>query len=494
MSRAEKVRADRRTRSIAGRINRSAWRNKFCGYLFLNLVIIIAGLLLFFAFVCCWPQRNGQVRTVDSIRTDRWEAEVVLELTDGTTEQHIFSWKKIPEESGGQDGRSGERTDKPELTGESVSWTVITTRSADGELQREISDRSGELLVWSFYAGSLLIIILAAEGLDLLFSFFRTGKYRRKLRPLEELARQAEALSRVTLDQTRYFGTDNLDQLEQAIRRASDQEHYDGRDVRISTGEKELSGIEASLNHLLNRMQESYRQQARFVSDASHELRTPIAVIQGYADLLDRWGKEDPEILQEGITSIRREAENMHELVEQLLFLARGDSGRNVLQKTSVDLCELLGEVCEESQMIDSEHTYVFDAGRRVDGGDAPLILADPGMIKQSVRIFLQNAQKYSPKGSQIRIGVRSDELHGSYLIQDEGIGMAQQDLSHIFERFYRSDEARNSETGGTGLGLSIAKWIVDAHEGTIDVVSRQDFGTRFTVSFPKISANDCAK
>ena len=109
-------------------------------------------------------------------------------------------------------------------------------------------------------------------------------------------------------------------------------------------------------------------------------------------------------------------------------------------------------------------------------------------MIKQSARIFLQNAMKYSGKGDRIRIGVRADGKNVSYLIQDEGIGMVSADIAHIFERFYRSDEARGSATGGTGLGLAIAKWIIDAHDGTIDVVSRQDFGTRVTVNFKAVS------
>ena len=109
----------------------------------------------------------------------------------------------------------------------------------------------------------------------------------------------------------------------------------------------------------------------------------------------------------------------------------------------------------------------------------------DIAMIKQSARIFIQNAAKYSEKGSEIMIKVNSGRGGKvSYVIQDEGIGLNQEQLGHIFERFYRSDQARNADTGGTGLGLSIAKWIIDAHDGTIDVLSRTEFGTRFTVNF----------
>jgi signal transduction histidine kinase len=108
-------------------------------------------------------------------------------------------------------------------------------------------------------------------------------------------------------------------------------------------------------------------------------------------------------------------------------------------------------------------------------------------MIKQSVRIYVQNAAKYSDKGNNIKLAVRKNGTKICYIVQDEGIGIAGDELSHIFERFYRSDKARNSSTGGSGLGLSIAKWIIDAHKGNVEVLSRQDIGTRITVSFDAV-------
>ena len=113
---------------------------------------------------------------------------------------------------------------------------------------------------------------------------------------------------------------------------------------RISTGDKDLQSIEVALNNLLARMQESKRQQARFVSDASHELRTPISVIQGYVNMLDRWGKEDEAVLNESIEALKNESDHMKDLIEQLLFLARGDSGRNTLKLVEVDLNDLVQE------------------------------------------------------------------------------------------------------------------------------------------------------
>ena len=286
---------------------------------------------------------------------------------------------------------------------------------------------------------------------------------------------QAEAISEVPLDTTKF------EELEEAILKVP----ADKDGAKISTGDEDLASIEAALNSLLYRMQEARMQQARFVDDASHELRTPIQVIQGYANMLDRWGKDDPAVLEESITAIKKESENMKELIDQLLFLARGDNGRQKLAIVRMDLSEVMSEVWEESAMIDSDHKYTFE-----DSEDC-FINGDKAMIKQSIRIFVQNAAKYSAKGDTIKLSVKKENDKIAYIVQDEGIGMAGEELSHIFERFYRSDKARNSSTGGSGLGLSIAKWIIDAHKGTVEVLSRQGIGTRITVSFEKAENNE---
>ena len=325
------------------------------------------------------------------------------------------------------------------------------------------------------------VILLSFELVHLFFALFETGHIRKKLKPLNELAKKAEEISSIPLDAAKF------ENLEQAISSLSP----DSPDAKISTGDKDLQSIEVALNNLLYRMRESQKQQTRFVSDASHELRTPISVIQGYVNMLDRWGKKDENILNESIEALKHESEHMKELVEQLLFLARGDSGRNTLNYRVFDLNEIIKEVWEESLMIDEKHIYKFvnDSGNVIndDGviqNPPAMMRGDIAMVKQSVRIFVQNAAKYSNEGDRITFMVKTLKGKVCYQIQDEGIGMQESEVVHIFERFYRSDEARNGETGGSGLGLSIAKWIVDAHEGTIDVLSRPDFGTRFTVTF----------
>ncbi|MCR5431120.1 MAG: HAMP domain-containing histidine kinase [Lachnospiraceae bacterium] len=333
------------------------------------------------------------------------------------------------------------------------------------------------------------IAIAIYQAISLFFSMFRTGRIRRKLQPLNDLASRAEVISNIPLDDT------HLENLERAIRGVSGNEE----NIRIETQDKDLQGIESALNGLLSRMKEAQMQQTRFVSDASHELRTPIAVVQGYVNMLDRWGKEDPAVLNESIEALKHESQYMKDLVEQLLFLARGDSGRNNLKLVDFDLKDVVREVFEESMMIDADHEYRFVVqgvdctGEDEEGSELILsaapqmfIRGDVSMIKQSLRIFVQNASKYTEKGNTITLGVNSGNGMVSYMVQDEGTGIEAEDIRHIFERFYRSDKARNGKTGGSGLGLSIAKWIVDAHDGRVDVVSRTELGTRFTVSFPE--------
>ncbi|MBO5994833.1 MAG: sensor histidine kinase [Firmicutes bacterium] len=286
---------------------------------------------------------------------------------------------------------------------------------------------------------------------------------RKILDPLNELALKADELSRLE------FGEDKYHVLEDAIA------HLDADESsKLSLGDSELMGIEAAINNLLTRIREANRQQARFVNDASHELRTPLAVIGGYADMLERWGKNDEKILNESISAIQTETARMNHLVEQLLFLARGDSGRTRLNKEDVKLSDLMREAYEESVMIDEKHVYRFR-----QNGD-PTISADAGLLKQAVRILIDNAAKYTREGDEIILSCGSEDGHPYLQVQDCGIGMAEADARHMFERFYRADKARSYE--GTGLGLSIAKWIVDKHDGHFEVLSRQDIGTRIRI------------
>lgn len=327
-----------------------------------------------------------------------------------------------------------------------------------------------------FFAALLagLMIAVSVQLLSLLHDcFFGARRIRGQLSPLNELAKKAEEFSSMAQDESKF---QRLEDAISNVNPGSGEEH-------LKIGDKDLRGLELAVNHLIDRMKESYRQQSRFVSDASHELRTPISVIQGYANMLDRWGKEDETVLEEGIAAIKHESEHMSTLVEQLLFLARSDSGRQKLEQEEVSLRLLMKEVYEESMMIDREHVYQFR-----DMSEGPVcLLGDMTMLKQTMRILADNARKYTRERDEIVFAVGQKEQECFFYVQDTGIGMMEQDVSHIFDRFYRSEEARGSDIGGSGLGLSIAKWIVDKHRGHFEILSREGLGTRITVWLPLV-------
>lgn len=252
-------------------------------------------------------------------------------------------------------------------------------------------------------------------------------------------------------------------------------------DTRLSVGgtQDELKDLAKTFNGMLDRIQEAYNIQNQFVSDASHELRTPIAVIQGYARLLDRWGKEDKEVLQESIEAIKSEANNMKDLVEKLLFLARGDKNTQPVDMEEFQLDLVIDEVLKETRLIDNEHEIKCYKNETIK------IYADIKLLKQAFRIFLDNCIKYTPKGGEISISTYGSGNNVEIVIKDTGIGIDEKDIPKIFDRFYRADESRTRETGGNGLGLSIAKWIIMKHKGKITVNSSLNVGTKVTIILP---------
>ena len=325
----------------------------------------------------------------------------------------------------------------------------------------------------------VIVVVQVAIGFQLLILignlFAGIYQIRRKLQPLNEMAELTNQLGNASNGQFN-FDESKVHNLEDAIAKITPN----GPNGALHTTDEDLKGLEIAINNLLERMRESYRQQSRFVSDASHELRTPIAVIQGYVNMLDRWGKEDETILDESIEAIKNESDHMKKLVEQLLFLARGDSGRTQLTIEQFSLYDMMKEVYEESLMIDENHVYEFK------GDSGTTAYGDSSMLKQTARILVDNAAKYTLQKDVITLSCGNDSDGKTYFyVQDNGIGMCENDVSHVFERFYRADEARDKKTGGTGLGLSIAKWIVDRHGGYFNVLSRQELGTRITVVLP---------
>jgi len=249
--------------------------------------------------------------------------------------------------------------------------------------------------------------------------------------------------------------------------------------ISVEGAKNELKDLALVINGMLDRIEVSYNSQKQFVSDASHELRTPIAVIQGYAGMLERWGKTDKEVLDEGISAISQEAASMKELVERLLFLARHDKKTLMLEMEAFDPLEIMSEIHREANLLSNEHVF------RLEPAENTRISADKDMIKQLMRILLDNAIKYTPPGGKITLGVKRERNGCLLSVSDTGAGISAEELPKIFERFYRCDEARKGQTSGHGLGLSIARIIVSAHKGKLKVRSKVGAGTTFSVLLP---------
>ena len=235
----------------------------------------------------------------------------------------------------------------------------------------------------------------------------------------------------------------------------------------VSGVNNEFKDLAKTFNEMVSEIQVSMEKQNRFISDASHELRTPISVIQGYANLLSRWGKEDEEVLIESIEAIKDESNNMKKLIESLLFLARGEKNNNVIIKEDFNLKNLVDEIVKESIMIDNKHNIFTKNNEDV------IINADKNLIKEAIRVFVDNSIKYTQEDGNIKINSFKSNKKVFISIEDNGIGIPKDDLERIFDRFYRVDKSRNKEINGFGLGLSIAKYIIDTHNGNIKIYSK---------------------
>ena len=252
-----------------------------------------------------------------------------------------------------------------------------------------------------------------------------------------------------------------------------------GKRIDVSDNNNELHKLAKTFNHMLDRLQTGFEQQRRFAADASHELRTPITVISGYANMLDRWGKNDIAVLEEGISAIKSEAANMQELIEKLLFLARADQGKQVLNKASLDIKNLIEEVVQETRLIAPNHCILLLRN------DTAVVYVDSASIKQMLRIFIENSIKYTPIGGTISIASHRTSTSLDLTIQDTGIGIPKEHLPKIFDRFYRVDTSRSKLTGGTGLGLSIAQYIAEQHHIGIELTSIPSEGTTIRLHIP---------
>ncbi|MGH8793117.1 MAG: ATP-binding protein [Stackebrandtia sp.] len=286
---------------------------------------------------------------------------------------------------------------------------------------------------------------------------------RRQLRPLEAIAATADVI-----------GAGDL-----------------SRRVESADGRSEVGRLSKALNSMLAQLESSFAARAasqrrlrQFVGDASHELRTPIAVIRGYAELFHRGAAARPDDLAKAMRRIESEAQRMGSLVEEMLLLARLDEGRP-LRPEPVDLTAVASDAVADAQAVEPDRPL------RLEADDAVVVLGDPDRLRQVFANLLSNVLRHTPAGSPAEVRLRRTRDHAVIEVRDTGAGLSAEERERVFDRFYRVDDSRTRDRGGSGLGLSIVAGIAQAHGGDAGVESAPDAGAVFRVRLPLPPAED---
>ncbi len=248
--------------------------------------------------------------------------------------------------------------------------------------------------------------------------------------------------------------------------------------LRPLDSQDEIMELAQQINLMLDSLEESFNRQSNFVADASHELKTPLSVISGYAKLLNRWGKHQEEVLEEGITAICRESAYMAKIIDQMLLLAR--LGKLSINKQLVDINAAIKQVVDSYCVV--YDNYII---RLFSGSEKILVECDKTLLIEAVRAIIDNAIKYTAADGTIAVSIVEDIEEGvaKISIRDNGIGIDKEDLPYIFDRFFRCDKTRGREKGSAGLGLTICKNIIEMMDGQISVESKKGEGTEFVIT-----------
>lgn len=243
--------------------------------------------------------------------------------------------------------------------------------------------------------------------------------------------------------------------------------------------EDEIGDLVRVYKQMMTELESAFLQQQRFIADASHELRTPIQVLEGHLSMIQRWGKDEPDVLEESLETSITEVHRMKQLIEELLSLARREPKDNT---SAVEVVVQTENVIDELQTIspNSEINLHYNENDRMQR-----VAISENAYRQILHNLVQNAIRYNSSIPRINIYLTFDSNNCTIVIEDNGIGMSPESLEHIFERFYRVDKARSREHGGTGLGLSIVKMLIEKYDGKMKVSSVLNEGTTFTISLP---------
>ncbi|HLJ46619.1 MAG TPA: ATP-binding protein [Bryobacteraceae bacterium] len=234
------------------------------------------------------------------------------------------------------------------------------------------------------------------------------------------------------------------------------------------------------MGRIIERLNNSVERLTQFTADASHELRSPIALIRTTAEIALRQNRS-AESYREALEQIRDESERTTHLVEDLLALARADAGATKLQLVPVDLSALVADTCEQQRRQVAAKDLRFETELPADN---VLVHGNDPAIRRLIQVLLDNAVKYTPPGGLVRVSVASKADRVELSVRDTGIGIAEEDLPKVFDRFYRADKARSRDEGGSGLGLSIAQWIARCHGAEIQAESSAGVGSVFRIAF----------
>jgi heavy metal sensor kinase len=250
-----------------------------------------------------------------------------------------------------------------------------------------------------------------------------------------------------------------------------------GRLIVPRTGD-ELQRLSETLNEMMDRLESAFHRITRFTADASHELRSPVAFIRATAEIA-LLQPRDAEAYRSAVAGMYDEARGMTELIENLLTLARADAGSSQFKMAPLDVREPLRQACSQASACAKGKNIAFSTQLP----DAALrVLGDPVALRRLWWILIDNAIKYTPAGGSVDVQLAGAGSFAIVTVRDTGIGIAEEEQQRIFERFYRSDKARQRDSGGTGLGLSIARWIADVHQAGIEVESKPGRGSAFSV------------
>ena len=261
------------------------------------------------------------------------------------------------------------------------------------------------------------------------------------------------------------------------------EENISTKRIKVSEKNDEFAIVSEHFNELLDKISFYIEQQKHFVEDVSHELRTPVAIVEGHLKLLNRWGKDDPEVLEESLQASLIELRRMKTLVQEMLDLSRAPQVKEQYKDATTNVTDVVKQVVHNFEVLYPDFTFVFDDDLKRDLW-IPIYL---NHLEQVVIILMDNAVKYSLNRKEIIMSLSKGEEHVEIAVQDFGMGMSEEDCKKVFSRFYRVDKARSREKGGNGLGLSIAKELIESYEGEISVTTLLDHGSIFKIMLPLI-------